>query len=94
MDMGEAASAVDPGALGVLIPCARGPRHLHARYSTALAWSAEMVGWWLGWAGVVVAVGVEVAAVGVVAMVVEAVAALGEGQSAQSCSLSCACLQD
>lgn len=92
MDMGEAASAAAPGALGVLNPCARGPRHLHEGYSTALAWSAEMEGWWLGQAevgeGVVVGVGVVVAA-----MVVEAVAALEEGPSAQSCSLSCACHQ-
>lgn len=33
-----------PGALGVLNPCARGPRHLHEGYSTALAWSTEMEG--------------------------------------------------
>lgn len=93
MDMGEAASAAAPGALGVLNPCARGPRHLHVGYSTALAWSAEMEGWWLGQAGVGVGeVGVAVVAV-VVVMVAEAAAALGEGQSAQSCSLSCACLQ-
>lgn len=85
MDMGEAASAAAPGALGVLNPCALGPRHLHAGYSTALAWLAEMGGWWPGQAEVVVAV--------VVVMVVEAVAALGEGQSVQSCSLSFACLQ-
>lgn len=82
MDMGEAASAAAPGALGVLNPCARGPMHLHAGYSTALAWSAGMEGWWLGQAGV-----------GLGVMVAEAAAALGEGQSAQSCSLSCVCLQ-
>lgn len=88
MDMGEAASAAAPGALGVLNPCARGPRRLHEGYSTALAWSAEMEGWWLGQAEVGEGEGV-----GVVATVVEAAAALGEGPSAQSCSLSCACRQ-
>ena len=62
-----------PGALGVLNPCARGPRHLHEGYSTALAWSAEMEGWWLGQA--------EVGEGVVAAMVVEAVAALEEGPS-------------
>lgn len=91
MGMGEAASAAALGAVGVLNPCAQGPRHLHAGYSIALAWSAEMEGWWPGQAGVAVAV-VAVVVV-VVVMVVEAAAALGEGQSAQSCSLSCACLQ-
>lgn len=69
-----------PGALGVLNPCARGPRHLHEGYSTALAWSAEMEGWWLGQAEVGEG-GVVGAVVEVVAMVVEAVAALGEGPS-------------
>lgn len=92
MDMGETASAAAPGALGVLNPCARGPRYLHAWYSTALVCSAEMEDWWLGQAGVVVVV-VAAAVVVVVVMVAEAEAALGEGQSAQSCSLSCACLQ-
>lgn len=87
MDMGEAASAAAPDALGVLNPCALDPRHLHAGYSTALAWLAEMGDWWPDQAGVVVAVVV------VVVMVVEAVAVLGEGQSVQSCSLSFACLQ-
>lgn len=84
MDTGEAASVAAPGALGVLNPCARDPRHLHAGYSTALAYLAEMGGWWAGQA-------VGVAAV--VVMVVEAVAALGEVQSVQNCSLSCASLQ-
>lgn len=87
MDTGEAASAAAPGALGVLNPCAQGPRHLHAGYSTALVWSAEMERWWLGQAEV------GVVGVGVVVVVAEAAAALGEGQSAQSCSLSCVCLQ-
>lgn len=91
MDMGEGASAAAPGVLGVLNPYARGPRHLHAGYSTALAWSAEMEGWWLGQAGV--GEGVEVGVVAVVVVMVEAAAVLGEGQSVQSCSLSCACLQ-
>lgn len=65
--------------MGVLNPCAQGPRHLHAGYSIALAWSAEMEGWWPGQAGVAVAVAAVV--VVVVVMVVEAAAALGEGQS-------------
>lgn len=94
MGRGEAASAADPGALGVLNPCVRAPRHLHARYSTAPAWSAETAGWWVGQAGVVVAAGVEAAAAVEVATVVEAAAAREEGRSAQSCNLSCACLQD
>lgn len=93
MDTGETASAAAPGALEVLNPCVRGPRYLHAWYSTALACSAEMEDWWLGQAGVVVVAAAVAAAVVVVVMVVEAEAALGEGQSAQSCSLSCACLQ-
>lgn len=92
MDMGETASAAAPGALGVLNPCVRGPRYLHAWHSTALACSAEMEDWWLGQAAVGVVAAAAAAAV-VVVTVVEAEAALGEGQSAQSCSLSCACLQ-
>lgn len=92
MNMGEGASAAAPGVLGVLNPYARGPRHLHAGYSTVLAWSAEMEGWWIGQAGVGEGVEEGVAAA-VVVMVVEAAAVLAEGQSVQSCSLSCACLQ-
>lgn len=65
-----------PGALGVLNPCARGPMHLHAGYSTALAWSAGMEDWWLGQAGV-----------GLGVMVAEAAAALGEGQSGRKQSV-------
>lgn len=51
-----------------------------------------MGGWWPGQAVVVVVV--EVVVVEVVVMVVGAVAALGEGQSAQHCSLSGACPRD
>lgn len=92
MGTGEAASVAAPGALGVLNSCARGPKHLHAGNSIALASSVEMRDLKPGQAVVVAVVEVEVVAVGVV-MGVEGVAGLVEGQSGQSCSLSCACLQ-